>query len=136
MTKERKIIILLISIAVVIILAAVFLLYWSGSQLQPKSKYANEVLVGNEALLVINNGASERMFKGGVADGATVTDILQAASLAGKFDFSADSEIHSLDGLPANGNKKWQCYLNNQLIKDDLSKETIHPQDRVLCEYK
>ncbi len=104
--------------------------------MQPKSKYANEVLVGNEALVVINNGASERMFKGAATDSATVIDVIQAASSAGKFDFTADSEIHSLDGLSANGNKKWQCYLNDKLIKGDLSKETIHPQDRVLCEYK
>jgi len=115
-----------------LIIGAAALLFY---QKQNASSY-QKVLSEKEALLIINYGnGKERWFKGEVVEGMSVKDALQTASLAGNFNFRANSHLAMLDGFPSNQEKKWHCYLNDREIKEDLDKTIIQPQDKILCRY-
>jgi len=66
----------------------------------------------------------------------TVFDAITTASLAGNFNFQANSHLNLLDNLSNNGKSRWICYLNEREIAEPLNKITIHPKDKILCQYK
>jgi len=74
-------------------------------------------LSGNEAILVLDNGQQERMFKGEITEGMTVTDVLEASGLAG----------NEQTGL--------RCSLNGKDVGDQAAQETVHPKDKIVCKY-
>ena len=78
---------------VVIIVIGLFLYFFDPIKKYVVYQKALLGLSGNEAVLVLDNGQEERMFRGEVVDGMTVADVLGAASLAGNFDCRLNSGI-------------------------------------------
>jgi hypothetical protein len=74
-------------------------------------------LSDNEAILVVDNGQKERIFKGEVAEGMTVADVLEASGLVG------DGQL----GL--------RCSLNGKDVGDQAAQEAVHPKDKIVCKY-
>jgi len=125
-----------------IILTIFFLgfLFYLGQKIQSeKNEFAKyeKVLSDKEAILVLDYGnQKQRWFKGEVTDDMTVFDALTTASLAGKFNFQANSHLTTLDNLTSNEKSKWTCYLNNKEITEPLNKITIKPKDKIICRYR
>lgn len=121
----------LIGLAILIIVAGFYSAY-----LHKKATSYKKILSEKEALLILDYGkGKKRWFKGEVIEGMTVLDALKVSSLAGNFDFKANSKVESIDGLSNNNHDQWQCYLNNKLVKN-LNQELISPQDKISCRYR
>lgn len=133
----RKIFSLKIILAVLIfavLVIGVFLVVYNKNQ----EKNYKIILNDKEALLIINYGkkGNERWFKGIVENGMTVKNVLEAASIGGKFTFSANSHLSMLDGIYNNAQKRWKCYLNEREVQEGIDRTTISPQDKIMCVYK
>jgi uncharacterized membrane protein len=99
--------------------------------------YRKNHLAEKEALLIIDYGQDkERWFKGETKEGMTILDALTTSSLAGNFNFTANSHLIVLNGLANNERVKWRCYLNDREVKEDLGEKTIGPKDKILCRYQ
>jgi hypothetical protein len=121
---------------VVIIVIGLFLYFFDPIKKYVVYQKALLGLSGNEAVLVLDNGQEERMFRGEVVDGMTVADVLGAASLAGNFDCRLNSGIDSLDGLASGGQMNWHCFLNGKEVGDQLASEAVRAKDKIICRYK
>ncbi len=130
--EKRFLISIIVIIALIII--GLSLYYFLG----PGKKYvvyqkAVAGLSGNEAILVVDNGQQERMFKGEIAEGMTVANVLEAASLAGNFDYQGASWPASNASRSDAG---WHCLLNGKEVSDRVADETVHPKDKIVCRYQ
>jgi len=121
-------------------LAILFLavLFYIEQKNQPNIKNNNlQNIAEKQAFLVIDYGnKKQRVFTGEVIEGMTIFDVLTTASLAGKFNFKANSHLTAIDNLSNNEKSKWICYLNDQEINEPLNKIFIHPKDRIFCQYR
>jgi hypothetical protein len=120
----------------IIILGGILFLLFSFKHFLSQRKY-QKILSENEAILIIDYGqGKQRWFKGEAIDGMTVFDVLTSASLAGNFNFQANSHLTTLDNLTNNEKSKWTCYLNEKQITQPLNKITIKPKDKIVCRYR
>ncbi|MBI4811988.1 hypothetical protein HY798_00850 [Candidatus Falkowbacteria bacterium] len=133
---EKRFLSLILAIIILTIAGLSFYYFFGPGKKQIVYQKAVAGLSNKEAILILNDGRQERWFKGEISRGTTVADVLQAASLAGKFECQIDSQIVSLDGLSGNGRTSWHCYLNSKEVGDQISKEMVYSGDKIVCLYQ
>jgi hypothetical protein len=131
--KKRLLIALFLLLIIIFAVVAAFL-YNKGIFQQDNNQTENTIFKG-EAVLNLKYGDNDRWFSGETKEGMTFFDVLQTASITGKFELSADSEIISLDGFKKESSAEWRCYLNGELVKERLAQKIIHSGDRLFCQH-
>jgi hypothetical protein len=133
MKKINRKYFLILLILIFIGVIALFLFYFSE-----KKKFEGKV-PGNETLFIVDYGnGKQRWFQGEVIEGMTFLQVLQASARAGNFDYEANSEIKSINGVSNNDKKQWKCYIDSFLMDrliDDLN-QPVFPQTKIFCKYK
>lgn len=124
-------------VIVIIILAFVF---WPN--LKRSFEYFKVVknLSDSEAILILDfdgqQQEKQRWFKGSVVEGMTILQALQAASVAGGFDITANPRIIEINNVVSSGDGQWVCYLNSRLILENPADAKISPKDKIVCKYQ
>jgi len=137
-SRRKNIIYILAAIIIIVILLFVFF----RTELKKKYEYFKAVasLSDSEAILVLDfdgrKQEEQRWFKGSIVEGMTLANVLQAASVAGNFKISIDSNINEIDNVANNGESRWTCYLNNRKVQDNLTDAKINSKDRMACRYQ
>ena len=113
------------------------IIYFSSQRFSPKTKPTSAPqLAPNEALLILKMGNTQRWFKGEVTNGMTVSQAILASALGANLKVKVNSTLEAVEGFQNTEQKKWKCYLNGKEINEKLDQTEIHPQDKILCEYK